>query len=258
MYKDPGVSGMADDLEVFSGYDLNVAVSGASDNGITYSVGFDFGGGNTADWNDDYALDSQTNESDTKPAVTIGYAGATIVIDKDGVDDLYDDGNHGDIKLSTTLGGLSVALVAETDTNDSSNSTSFSVSGAASDLTWSLVSTNGDTLDNTASKVTVGYTVSDTLGLTFKHDTKSGAVDAVNTITAALAMGALTLTVSADDNNDNDLTVGYAAGPLSASYTTNEEDFWKLNGSYDLGGGAAAFVSMDDSEWTALGMSFAF
>ena len=71
-------------------------------------------------------------------------------------------------------------------------------------------------------------------------------------------MGALTLTVAADDNNDHDITAAYTSGALSASYTVNEEDFWKLNGSYDLGGGAAAFVSMDDSEWTAIGMSFAF
>ena len=258
LYQDPGVANMADDLAVYSGYDLNVAVSGASDTGITYSVGFDFGGGNTADWNDDYALDTQDNARDANPAVTIGYAGATIVVDKDGVDDLYDDGNHGDIKISTTLGGLSVAVVAETDADDSTNSNSFSVSGAADSLTWSLVTTNGDTINNTASKVTVGYTVSDALGLTFKHDTKSGAVDAINTVTAAYTMGALTLTVAADDNNDHDITAAYTSGALSASYTVNEEDFWKLNGSYDLGGGAAAFVSMDDSEWTAVGMSFAF
>ena len=252
-----------DEMTVHTGYDLNVAVSGSSDNGVTYAIGFDFGGGKLTDYNDDYNLDTQTNAEDANPAVTIGYAGATFVFDKDGVDDLYDDGNHGDVKVSATLGGLSFAVVAETDSGEqavdglSTNSTSFSVSGASDALTWSVVSTDADPADDAAQKVTVGYTLSDALGLTFKHDTK-GAADSINTVTATYTMGALTLTAAADDNNDNDLTVAYTAGALSASATVNEESFWKMNGTYDLGNGAQAFVSMDDSEWTAIGMSFAF
>jgi len=245
------------DMTVHTGYDLNVAVSGSSDNGVTYAIGFDFGGGSLTDYNDDYELDAQDNASDANPAVTIGYAGATFVFDKDGVDDLYDDGNHGDVSVSATLGGLSFAVVAETDDDDSTNSTSFSVSGGSDSLTWAVVSTDADPSDDAAQKITVGYTVSDALGLTFKHDTK-GAADSINTVTAVYTMGALTLTAAADDNNDNDLTAAYTAGALSASVTVNEESFWKMNGTYDLGNGAQAFVSMDDSEWTAIGMSFAF
>ena len=124
-------------------------------------------------------------------------------------------------------------------------------------MTWSVVSTDADPADEAAQKVTVGYTLSDALGLTFKHDTK-GAADSINTVTATYTMGALTLTAAADDNNDNDLTVAYTAGALSALATVNEESFWKMNGTYDLGNGAQVFVSMDDSEWTAIGMSFAF
>ena len=143
------------EMSVHTGYDLNVAVSGSSDNGVTYAIGFDFGGGKLTDYNDDYNLDAQDNASDANPAVTIGYAGATFVFDKDGVDDLYDDGNHGDVSVSATLGGLSFAVVAETDSGEqvsttrdaySSNSTSFSVSGASDALTWSVVSTDADPL----------------------------------------------------------------------------------------------------------------
>ena len=192
------------EMTVHTGYDLNVAVSGASDNGVTYAIGFDFGGGKLTDYNDDYNLDAQNNDSDGNPAVTIGYAGATIVFDKDGVDDLYDDGNHGDVKVSATLGGLSFAVVAETDSGEqldtatggdglSTNSTSFSVSGASDALTWSVASTDANPADDAAQKVTLGYTVSDALGLTFKHDTK-GAADSINTITATYTMGCLLYT----------------------------------------------------------------
>ena len=59
-------------------------------------------------------------------------------------------------------------------------------------MTWGVVTTDNNAAveagdpavdDNggeSASKVTVGYTVSDALSLSFKHDTK-GAADAVNT-----------------------------------------------------------------------------
>ena len=71
-------------------------------------------------------------------------------------------------------------------------------------------------------------------------------------------MGALTLGASADDNNDNDFSVGYAAGAMSVSYSTDEEDAWEFDAAYDLGGGATAFASMDSTDYTAVGLSFAF
>ena len=52
-------AGAADDMALRTGYDLNIALSGSSDNGITYSMGTDIGGGNTIDRNDDFAIDDQ-------------------------------------------------------------------------------------------------------------------------------------------------------------------------------------------------------
>ena len=64
-----------------------------------------------------------------------------------------------------------------------------------------------------AAKITVGYTVSDALSLSFKHD-NNGTADAVNTLGATYTMGALTLGLSGADNDTTDYSVGYAAGPL--------------------------------------------
>ena len=74
-------------MSVRSGYDLNVAVSGASDTGITYSMGFDMGAGHLIEYNDDYAIDEQAEEIGTS-AVTIGYGGVTIVAGQAKSDDL--------------------------------------------------------------------------------------------------------------------------------------------------------------------------
>jgi hypothetical protein len=47
-------------LQAYSGYDFNVALSGASDNGMTFAMGFDMGAGHIADQDDDRAMDAQS------------------------------------------------------------------------------------------------------------------------------------------------------------------------------------------------------
>jgi len=254
-------------MSVRSGYDLNVAVSGASDNGITYSMGFDMGAGDLIDYNDDYEIDPQLSPVGTS-ALTIGYAGVTIVVGQNEVDDLYDDQQNGDVGISGSFGSLNFSAVADTDDGASSNS--FSLSGSADAITWGFVTTDnnaaveeGDTDvdDNggeSASKVTVGLTVSDALSLSFKHDTKGSSADAVNTLGATYAMGSVTLGLSGADDDTTDYSVGYAAGPLSVAFATDESDNWKFNSTYNLGGGAQAFVSTNSKEFAAIGMSFAF
>ena len=47
--------------------------------------------------------------------MTISYAGLTITAEQDGIDDLYSDDQNGDVGISGSMGGLSFAVVAETD-----------------------------------------------------------------------------------------------------------------------------------------------
>ena len=170
--------------------------------------------------------------------------------------------------ISGSFGSLNFSAVADTDDGASSNS--FSLSGSADAITWGFVTTDnnaavadGDTDvdDNggeSASKVTVGLTVSDALSLSFKHDTKGSSADAVNTLGATYAMGSVTLGLSGADDDTTDYSVGYAAGPLSVAFATDESDNWEFNSTYNLGGGAQAFVSTNSTEFAAIGMSFAF
>jgi len=247
-------AGAADDMAVRSGFDLNIAMSGASDNGITYSMGADVGAGDLIDRNDDFEIDAQGADV-TTPTMTIGYGGLTITAKQDGIDDLYSDDQNGDVGICGSMGGLSFAVVAETDSD--ANSTSFSLSGATGGMTWGFVSTDDNGSGAAAQKVTAGYTVSDSLSASFKYDTK-GDADAITTVGITNVMGAITVGLSADDNDDWDASVAYTAGALTASIATDEESAWELVSEYDLGGGATAFLTTTESEFTAIGMSFAF
>ena len=247
-------AGAGDDMAVRSGFDLNIAMSGASDNGITFSMGADIGAGDLIDRNDDFEIDAQGADVAT-PTMTIGYGGLTITAEQDAIDDLYDDDQNGDIGISGSMGGLAFAVVADTDSD--ATATSFSLSGATGGMTWALVSTDSDDNGAAAQKVTLGYTVSDSLSASFKYDTK-GDADPISTFGITNVMGAITVGLSADDNDDWDASVAYTAGALTASLATDEESAWELVSEYDLGGGATAFLTTTASEFTALGMSFAF
>jgi hypothetical protein len=54
------------------------------------------------------------------------------------------------------------------------------------------------------------------------------------------------------------MSIGYAAGPMTAKFATDEASAWSVVGQYDLGGGAQAFATMDSTEFAVLGLSFAF
>ncbi len=78
-----GVFGAAGaDLSVYSGVDLGFALSGASDNGMTFSASLDMGGGQTLDVGD-FELDTQDMGTDDNVAVDIGVAGITISLSQE-------------------------------------------------------------------------------------------------------------------------------------------------------------------------------
>ena len=247
-------AGAADDMALRTGYDLNIALSGESDNGIAYSMGTDIGGGNTIDRNDDFAIDSQ-DMGVSVPTMTISYAGLTITAEQDASTTCIPTTKT--VTSASLAPWVVLALRLWLKQTDDATSTSFSLSGATGGMTWGFVSTDDNGSGAAAQKVTLGYTVSDSLSASFKYDTK-GDADAITTVGITNVMGAITVGLSADDNDDWDASVAYTAGALTASLATDEESAWELVSEYDLGGGATAFLTTTESEFTAIGMSFAF
>ena len=181
------------DMTVWSGIDLNVAASATTDSGMTVSVAEDFGGSSLADYDDDYAIEAQTSDLDT-PTITIAMGATTITLEEEGIDDLYDDTQQGDIGIAISFGDATVALTLdtrsdETDTDEDTNVTtddaqySYSLGYTVAGVALSLTGTDAD--DNAALKVGASYTMGNiTVGVTSDDKGQNGN-DRVNEVTAS-------------------------------------------------------------------------
>ena len=248
-------------------YDFNVTASAESDNGISVSAGFDMGSGNKIDYNDDDKLEAQGN-SVGDADVAVSYGGWTVTVDNAGLDNLFDDtdGAH-DAKLSGTVAGWSVAMT----TDQSASHSSYSASGTVAGVALTLTGTNNDDNGGSASKIAASYAVGN--GLTLKGSMEdeslaSGAEDD-NTLGLSYVMGEITVGYTTiqpgngDFGDEWDFSVKYAAGPVAASFATDEADSTTIILDYSLGGGASAFAAMHDkagtdNDLTAMGLNFAF
>jgi outer membrane protein OmpU len=236
------------DMRVWSGIDLNVAASATTDSGMTVSVAEDFGGGELIDWDDDYAVDAQGSDLD-QPAVTIVSGGITIVLDNNEVDHLDSDAVAGDMSVSAAMGDATIAVVLDVD---QSSGTDFSWSLGYSMGQIGLSASGQDDSSNFGATYTMGDVV---LGVSTDDD---GAGTTTNEVTLDYTAGAMTLGLAADDQDAWSISVGYTAGAMSANFGTNQDSEWDMNASYDLGGGVTARASINEAEFMAAGINFAF
>jgi hypothetical protein len=253
--------------------DINIALSGTYDNGMTMSTTIGWDVGREADYNDDFQLDgAEGGASAASPNMTIGYAGYTFTADGEGLDNLYDDGNtSGQFGVAGSMGGVDFALTTNIDGGDSVNS--YKLAYATGDITATVTGTNDHTDASVdATKIVVAYAMGDST-ITLTSDDGDDTADTVTKIGVSTKIDALTFSYTAASNgtagsdvgDDWDATVSYSAGALGASYTLDEDDRGRLVVDYDLGGGASAFATMqagaanDGSEdFTALGINFTF
>ena len=71
-------------------YDFDITASAESDNGVSVSLGFDMGAGSKIDYNDDDKMEAQ-GAAVTDADVAVSYAGWTLAVDHEGIDNLFDD-----------------------------------------------------------------------------------------------------------------------------------------------------------------------
>jgi len=266
MIDDNGASVATRDGMFFeSYYDFDITASAESDNGVSVSLGFDMGSGNKIDYNDDDKLEAQGNGIGDAD-VTIGYAGWTLSVDQNGIDNLYDDDQQEDVSVSGSIAGWSVAM-----TSDQENSTSsYKISGAIAGVSLTLTGTDNDDNGGDASKIAASYNMGN--GLTLSASQKDESVDAEDetTIGFSYAMDALTVSYTTINpgaagsfGDEWDASVKYTAGALVASFAIDETDATTVIADYALGGGASAFAAMHDkpdtaNDLTAVGWNFAF
>ena len=268
--------------------DFNVAVSSTTDSGVTMSAGFGYDAGRQVD-TADFELDAEegntatnngkaTNEtnpnwSTAAPSLTIGYNGITITADGSGVADLYNgDVNSGDLGIAGSMGGLSFGLTTGMSKGD--DNSSMSLGYAMGDITASYVSTNNsDGRGKDASKISLGYKTGDAT-ITVASDDRDDTADAVQSVAVAYSMDAVKVSLSAASTgasgssigDDWDVSVSYTTGAITASLATDEDSVSKISASYDLGGGANAFLvnrsgtdgAGANKDFMAVGLNFAF
>ena len=238
------------DLSVYSGVDLGFALSGASDNGMTFSASLDMGGGQTLDAGD-FELDTQDMGVDDNVSVTIGVSGLTIVLSQNGVDDLYDDDKAGDIGISGAMGDLTYSVTTGLEDDDP---TSLSVGYTAGAISGSVATSD----DGDASNVSISYAMGD-ITISAESDTdRTGADTSSVTVSYAMSDG---MTVSLENSEDvNELSVAYSSGAISVGVSADDAatESWEATMAYDLGGGATFNLGTNQDETTFAGVGFSF
>lgn len=261
--------GKAPEMVAYSGYDLDVAVSAAADNGMTFSMGFDMGAGLIADQDDDRAMDAQAGAIATS-AMTIGYEGYTIRIGDDKLDDLYDDTQNGDVGISGSFGDLSFSLVTDMDDDVKAvaakttytqqdgdvdmadldtlvvtgataavyNPTSYSIGYTMGAVAFSMAGTEHDDRGHAAAKMSLTYTLSDALSATVSSD-NVGTYKDIGKLSATYKLSdGMSITASVKDDKDHALNTN-----------TGGKQSQDVSLAYSAGSLAATLATDESSNW---------
>jgi outer membrane protein OmpU len=240
--------------EIWTGIDLDVSASVTTDGGLTLTVSDDFGGGKLPDYADK-ELDLQSSDLDT-PAVSASMGSTTVTFDRQAIDDLYDDDQTGDLGLSTSIGGVAVGLTYDTEAAAGEPQLSYSASGSMGAIAVGLVGTDANDDGKSAYKVSASMGLGDAT-VSASADMVDGD-DAVTEFGVAYAMGDVSLSYSADNQEDWDASVSYSAGNMTVSYATDEEDAYEIDASVSMGGGVSVNASTDSNDTMLLGVGFTF
>ncbi|MBT7998986.1 hypothetical protein, partial [Planktomarina temperata] len=172
---DAAVANTAYGADMFfeSYYDFDVTASAESDNGVSVSVGFDIGGGNKIDYNDDDKLEAQ-GAAATDADVAVSYAGWTLTVDNAGIDNLFDDDfGAQDYQISGSIAGWSVSMTGD----DSASTSSYKVSGNVAGVALTITGTDVKAAGGDASKVAASYAMGNGLTLSASSQDEDGTAE---------------------------------------------------------------------------------
>ena len=247
-----GTTAQADGI--YSNAGVAFALSGATDNGISFSASVDVMAGSKIDAGD-FELDPDDDGAMDLGAVSMSGTFGTLTFDNGGIENLYSDGlTNADVSYATTVGAVSLTIAHDTAAaTASANSVSAAYSASGMDFTLSASQATG----GTSASVSVAYTLNDSVSLTGETDQAAGG-ESVQTIGAKTTLNGVSVSVSSANNSTWDVDLGYTAGDFALTYGVDETDGWTATATSALGGGAtfAAGVSSDDEMYA--GVSFAF
>ncbi|MDB9807511.1 hypothetical protein OAC03_06570 [Amylibacter sp.] len=239
---------------VYSNAGVDFTMTGATDNGISFSATVNIDAGTEVDTGD-FELDGADGGTAGLGAVSMTGTFGTLTFDDGGIDNLYDDDlAAADVSYSTTVGAVSLTVAHDTTQGDASNSlkAGYSASGMAFTLTASEAAGAG-----TSAKLAVGYALNDTVSISASTD-QVASKESVQTIGAVTTLNGVSVSVSSANNSTWDVDLGYTAGGFALTYGVDETDAWTATATAALGGGATFATGVSSDNEMYAGVSFAF
>jgi outer membrane protein OmpU len=238
---------------VYSTAGVDFTLSGATDNGISFSAAVNIDAGTEIDAGD-FEFDGGDGGTAGLGSVSMTGSFGTLTFDDGGIDNLYNgDYTSADVSYSTTVGAVSLSVAHDTAAVAQANS--MSAGYAASGMTFALAASE-DT-SGTSASLKVSYALNDAVSVTGKTDQVAGA-ESVQTITAATTLNGVSVALSSANNSTWDVDLGYTAGGFALTYGVDETDGWTATASSALGGGATFAAGVDSNDSMYAGVSFAF
>jgi len=238
---------------VYSNAGVDFTMTGATDNGISFSASVNIDAGTEIDAGD-FELDGADGGTAGLGAVSMTGSFGTVTFDDNGIDNLYNgDFTSADVSYSTTVGAVSLSVAH--DTAGVATANSMSAGYAASGMTFTLAAS--EAAAGTSSSLTVAYALNDSVSVTGKTDQVAGA-ESVQTITASTTLNGVSVALSSANNSTWDVDLGYTAGAYALTYGVDETDGWTATATSALGGGATFAAGVDSNDSMYAGVSFAF
>lgn len=250
------VSDAGADFDVYSRVDLDFAMTGESDNGLSFGTTYQFNVGQGIDTDEgDFSLDTASTGSQGYANIYISGDFGKLSIEQDGIDNQRDDGFSHDIGYTYSTGGLSFGITADATGSGDGEEWSLDVAydfGDTLPLAISIETDNGG-----AYEVKLTYTVSDQITAVLDHDVDAAGADNTD-LKVSYDNGMYNAFVSASTDDNWEIGAGYAANGFAINAETDESDNWELYGSYDLGGGLKLRAGVNAAEFAYLGAAMSF
>jgi outer membrane protein OmpU len=239
---------------IYSNAGVDFTMTGATDNGISFSASVNIDAGTEIDAGD-FELDGADGGTAGLGSVSMTGAFGTVTFDDGGIENLYSDGlSNADVSYSTTVGAVSLTVAHDTaaaSTGANSVSAGYTASGMAFTLSAS------EAAAGTSASLAVSYALNDTVTITADTDQAAGG-ESVQTIGAATTLNGVSVSVESANNSTWDVDLGYTAGGFALTYGVDETDGWTATATAALGGGATFAAGVNDEDSMYAGLSFAF
>jgi outer membrane protein OmpU len=257
----------ADDAFFYNNVSVTAAMSGETDNGLTFGASLTFRAGNDIDLDvGDLATENNSEKkfSDDVDLGNIYVSGGfgKLTFDRDGIDNVHNDDIQHDVMYEHTLGNVAFSATYNLNNeNTAGDEFSAKVAYTANPVTFTF-----KTDDSGEADATLAYVMNDMITASINYDTDGQTTEAKKTtVKAAYSNNGLTAHLALADEEDDqwELGLGYAANDLSVAAVIAENDGTgstetDLTASYDLGGGISINAATNESGAFFIGSKMSF